>query len=270
MVNKLSDIVDKINEGKPLSIVRMGNVEAQQMLSESLHEQLKTNAGFFGNDEDLKKWKSKYLKSLLSADCNLRVISCPSFVVCDLVLTKLNLYVPTLPYMEKIEFWWGFINNIKTNKIGFVSYFKKDIERQVSKLPWIFPKKKDKVWSNKNTNDWKFIYSENTIEGNEPKDKSWFDVFDDLVKRTLKEDCDIYFISCGCYGLPLCDELKKAGKQAIYIGGILQLLFGLKGKRWDNRENINCYYNKYWTYPQTKPKNFIRIENGCYWGHEEK
>jgi len=266
MVNKLSDIVDLINEGKPLSIIRMGNVEAHQMLKDEPHDQLKTNAGFFGNEEELKQWKKKYFESLVNADCSLRVFTCNSFIVCDLVVSKLNLYIPTLPYIEKVEFWWGLINNVNSNKIGFVSYFKKDMERQVSKLPWIYPKKKDRVYCNKETKDWRFIFSENTIEGNAPTDKSWFEVFDDLLQRSLKEDCDIYFISCGCYGLPLCNELKKAGKQAIYIGGILQLLFGLKGKRWDDRGCINCYFNKYWCYPSTKPKNFSKIENGCYWG----
>jgi len=266
-INKLSDIIKYVNSPQPLSIVRMGNVEAQQMLSEDIYSKIKTNAGFFG--DDIKKWKAMFLKSLINADLNLRVYTCPSFVVCDQVISKLNIFIPTLPYIEKVEFWFSLINAIQSDKIGFVSYFKKDIERQVSKLKWIYPHKKDKAHCRKNTSQWRFIYSENTIAGNEPKDKTWFDVLDDLVARCLSQDCDIYFISCGCYGLILCDRLKEAGKKAIYIGGLLQLLFGLKGKRWDERDEIKQYYNKYWIYPQTKPEGWDSIEGGCYWDGKE-
>ena len=265
-INKLSDIVKHINSNAPLSIVRMGNVEAQQMLSDKLFSQMKTNAGFFGDDNDLKKWKSMFMKALVNANLNLRVYTCHSFLVCDKVTQKLNLWIPTLPYIEKVEFWFSLLNAIKTEKIGFVSYFKKDIERQISKMKWIYPPRKDKAHLRVSTRSWKIIYSENTIEGNQPKDKSWFDVLDDLVERCLAQDCDVYFISCGCYGLILCDRLKEAGKKAIYIGGLLQLLFGLKGKRWDEREEINEYYNKYWVYPNTKPQGWDKIEGGCYWG----
>ena len=112
----------------------------------------------------------------------------------------------------------------------------------------------------------KFIFSENTIQGNEPDDMTFEEVFNDLLQRSLDADCDVYLISCGCYGIALCNELKKQGKRAIYVGGILQLLFGLKGQRWDSRSEINIHYNKYWKYPSKKPTNATMVEGGCYWG----
>ncbi len=40
------------------------------------------------------------------------------------------------------------------------------------------------------------------------------------------------------------------GKQAIHLGGCLQILFGLKGRRWDEEEpDIVAMYNDYWHYP---------------------
>ena len=33
-------------------------------------------------------------------------------------------------------------------------------------------------------------------------------------------------------------RLKKAGKKTIHLGGSTQILFGIKGKRWDSRENF--------------------------------
>jgi hypothetical protein len=57
---------------------------------------------------------------------------------------------------------------------------------------------------------------------------------------------------------------KKEKISNIY-GGNLQLLFGIKGKRWENSKNIK--FNEHWTYPldEDKPKNYKKIEGGCYW-----
>ena len=260
MINRFTNLINELNRDKALSIIRLGNVEATQMLTEELYPQMETNAGFFGDIIELKKWKKKMLMALLSADCNLRVITCSSFYVCDDVLTRLNIFIPTLPYIEDIAFWVTLINNIKTDRLGFVSYFTEDMSSQMKKLDLIHDKHKIKV----STKNWKFIYSKNTIKGNEPIDKTYEDVYNDLLERCLYADCDVYFLSCGCYGVPLCDDLKKKGKKAIYVGGFLQLLFGIRGKRWNDREVISQYFNKNWIYPSIKPKNGDLVESWCY------
>jgi len=266
MINRFDNLVNALNGKDPLSIVRLGNVEAHDMLMKNgkIYSQMYTNAGFFGDEKENSKWKSMVLKALMNADVNLRVVTCDSFWVCDDVLTQLNLFIPTLPYVEDLAYYVTLINNIRTNNIGIVSYFKKDIERQLPKMDWIHKKRP----ITNNYRKWKIIKSENTIKGNEPKDKTWSDVYDDLLKRCLEADCDIYFLSCGCYGLPLCNDLKKAGKKAYYVGGFLQLLFGLKGNRWKDRKVVTQYYNKHWRFPEEKPKNCANVENGCYWGKE--
>ena len=262
MINRFDNLVNALNEKKPLSIIRLGNVESNNMLMKNgkIYEKMYTNAGFFGDEDDNKKWKCMMIKALLNADVNLRVISCNSFFVCDDVLTQLNIFLPTLPYIEDIAFYISLLNNLNTSNIGFVSYFKKDIERQLPKMKWIHNKKP----LTNDCRDWKIIKSENTIAGNEPKDKKWLDVYKDLLKRCLEADCDIYFLSCGCYGLPLCNDLKLAGKKAYYVGGFLQLLFGLKGHRWDDRKVVNQYYNNNWRYPSEQPQNAHLVESWCY------
>ena len=49
----------------------------------------------------------------------------------------------------------------------------------------------------------------------------------------MKIDFDVAIIGCGAYGFPLAAKLKQAGKQAIHLAGATQLLFGIKGKRWE-------------------------------------
>ena len=47
----------------------------------------------------------------------------------------------------------------------------------------------------------------------------------------------------------------------------VKILFGIKGKRWEEIDYIAKYINEYYVYPEdsTKPKGYEKIENGCYW-----
>ena len=266
MINRLINLIQCLNKDKPLSVIRLGNVEATQLLdTNNIFNQMKTNAGFFGNQTQLKKWSNDCMRALMTADCTLMVFSCPSFQVIDSVITKYNLFIPTLPYIEDVSFWVSLINQLNTNKFCFVSYFAKQMEQQAQLLNWIFPNKTN---YKKSSADWKFVECENTIAGNEPTDKTFDEVLEELFQDCLKQDSDIYLLSCGCYGLPLQYKLKEAGKKSIYIGGMLQLLFGIKGKRFDEREIHKQHYNKYWKYPIRKPKNAHLVEGACYWGEE--
>jgi hypothetical protein len=93
-----------------------------------------------------------------------------------------------------------------------------------------------------------------------------------------KADFDICLIGCGAYGFPLAAHVKRMGKKAFHIGGSLQLLFGIKGKRWEvndphyelGNDNIIDYYslpNEYWVRPleEEKPANHSKVEDSCYW-----
>lgn len=99
---------------------------------------------------------------------------------------------------------------------------------------------------------------------------SWFDAFDKMKEDIGKLDFDIALLGCGAYGMPLGAFIKnELSKQAIHIGGTLQLLFGIKGKRWEGNgyDYENKLYNEYWIRPtdDLKPQNYKDVENGCYW-----
>jgi UDP-arabinose 4-epimerase len=60
---------------------------------------------------------------------------------------------------------------------------------------------------------------------------------------------------------------------AIAMGGGSQLLFGLKGHRWDTHSVLSKLYNKNWMYPleEDTPENAKTIEmGGPYWGPKQK
>ena len=59
----------------------------------------------------------------------------------------------------------------------------------------------------------------------------------------------------------------KMNISVLYIGGALQLFFGIIGKRWFTNKDILTLMNDEWVRPDLtdKPDNFTKVEKGCYW-----
>lgn len=102
--------------------------------------------------------------------------------------------------------------------------------------------------------------------------KNWFDALQWMKNEMDKTDYDICLIGCGAYGFPLAAHAKRQGKKAVHIGGSLQLLFGIRGARWENPHYNETYnyatlMNEYWVKPDEneKPKNAQQVEGACYW-----
>ena len=108
--------------------------------------------------------------------------------------------------------------------------------------------------------------------------KDWFEALKWMEDQISKIDFDIAIIGCGAYGLPLAAHIKRLGKKAIHLGGGSQLLFGIKGKRWDNNgyhwqnlpqlnTNYSQLYNNFWIRPNQNetPASAQKVEGACYW-----
>ncbi|WP_275353744.1 hypothetical protein [Klebsiella pneumoniae] len=78
--------------------------------------------------------------------------------------------------------------------------------------------------------------------------KNWFEALE-KCKAISKIDFDVAIIGCGAYGLPLASFVKNLGKQSIHLAGWTQVLFGIKGKRWDDLPQISKFYNDHWIRP---------------------
>tara|TARA_B100000424_G_scaffold244013_1_gene213996 strand:- start:20545 stop:22251 length:1707 start_codon:yes stop_codon:yes gene_type:complete len=85
----------------------------------------------------------------------------------------------------------------------------------------------------------------------------------------IKDSFDVALCSCGGYGNLVCSSIYKMNKSAIYVGGVLQMYFGIYGQRWidENPDVLTLYKNTHWTRPnqEEKPNGFTQIENNCYW-----
>ena len=81
------------------------------------------------------------------------------------------------------------------------------------------------------------------------------------------EDFDVALIGCGAAGIPLASHVKRLGKIGIHMGGPVQILFGIKGRRWDNRIFFRNFYNQSWVrpLPEEKPPESETVDGGGYW-----
>lgn len=105
--------------------------------------------------------------------------------------------------------------------------------------------------------------------GRDSRFASWFQVLDYMYEECMKKEFDIALVGCSTFSMPLVIKLKEAGKQAIQTGADLQLLFGIKGKRWDNRLDLDLY-TEHWVYlPQETQLGDVNVidhvEGGAYW-----
>jgi hypothetical protein len=102
---------------------------------------------------------------------------------------------------------------------------------------------------------------------------NWFQALDYMKNELDKINYDICLIGCGAYGFPIAAYVKRQGKKAIHLGGVLQLYFGIKGKRWElprykgSQNDYSTLFNDYWVRPleEEKPKAANNVESACYW-----
>ena len=253
----LSEARKIFKNAKGVSFVRVGEVELRSLIYDD-NKMMYSNAGFYGDNDALLSWKKKYMSSIVNADLLMNVYTCNSFTITSKLLMDVGLFKDTIPYWEEdLSFWLDVLDDMADIKqeIGIISYFADEMKSQQKHL--------DKIHNRKISNKFSYIQTYNTCGGGPHKD--FFETLEIMKKKIDKSTADYFLVSCGCYGLLLCDYIKDKGKNAIYVGGQLQLLFGLKGARWDERKNISKLYNKYWKYPNKKPKNYKTIEGGCYW-----
>ena len=97
--------------------------------------------------------------------------------------------------------------------------------------------------------------------------KSWETAVTDVVARVMEQNADIILIGCGGLGMIIGHELRIRGKVCIVMGGAIQVLFGIKGRRWQNHSIISTFWNDAWVWPRLEdtPGGADEVEGGCYW-----
>lgn len=115
----------------------------------------------------------------------------------------------------------------------------------------------------------KTVKAVQSLAGEKMPYRDWFEALDHMKAEIDGTDYDIAIIGAGAYGMPLAGHVKRAGKKAVHLGGVVQLLFGIVGRRWEDFlvwPYMNLF-NEHWVRPGAgeRPKNAQIVEGACYW-----
>jgi hypothetical protein len=100
-----------------------------------------------------------------------------------------------------------------------------------------------------------------------PQYPDWFAALDGMCRQMEAVPFDAAIVGAGAWSIPLVAHAKALGAWAIHLGGVAQILFGIKGRRWERNERIMAFCNEAWVRPSGSetPQNIQAIEGGCYW-----
>lgn len=263
-------IREYLGSDEPFAVVRGGATEmrcieeylSKGVFSEKIKQEISTLSGVFSNDtEALKRFCDLYISSMSNADLiSLWGVGAESTVVHKYCR---NSEFTELHSLEPYYFSKPWSSALKGKKVLIVHPFKESIEKQYGRRAELFPGT-DILPEFESI---QCIRAVQTIAGEKSEYKTWFDALKYMKSEIANADFDTAIIGAGAYGLPLTVYCKEIGKQAIQMSGATQILFGIKGKRWDEHPVISKLYNDAWVRPSEAeiPKQQKKVEGGSYW-----
>lgn len=291
----VSEIVSRaINDEKPFMLSRFGAVEIEAVwhylgVTSSKHNILKyikgmvpgwwwnegnrrcmtDNAGFFpATDENMLRFGEIMIESMQEIDILTSWQNKEYFFKDYLHCKEYINYIQIDPFWATLP--WTY--SLKGKIVLVIHPFAKEIEYQ-------YHTNRDKLFKNpKVLPEFTLITLQavQSIGGND-NFHDWFEALDYMKNKISETNFDVCLLGCGAYGMPLAAYVKSLGKQAIHIGGSLQLLFGIRGARWENTnygsqithsdDRYTKLFNRYWIRPfsTSQVSNAEKVDNGCYW-----
>jgi hypothetical protein len=276
-------ILKSLDEGKGALIGRHGTIELTTMLlyehTNTLDKQrlpiLEKNAGIFPKTQEaVTEWIKAYREASESADVMAAGWYAP---LAKAELHFLEKIAPSVhlaplralePYYLPDDACW--MRALEDQSVAVVSSFTSSMSTQL-------PYRKD-IWIDRpnmlpTSVKWSFVrsyYSPALAKGRchwQDGINSWKDAVDYLEASVLQTGAKICLIGCGGLAMPLAARLKQKGVICIVLGGAIQILFGIKGKRWEKHPFISTLFTEEWIYPRDDeiPNGSEEVEGGCYW-----
>jgi hypothetical protein len=270
-------IAQLIKLGRPLMISRLGAVElsclrfylekrctTDKPFNEKIRFQMSNNAGFFPvDDASLDTFSKLFLDKLKQVDIMGVWFNKYEDVICNEHCKDADLV--ELGCLEPFSFTNPWSALLAGKKVLIIHPFVESIRKQYTEKRRVLFASPDVLPDF----ELKTIKAVQSIAGTKVDYATWFDGYHYMCDEIAKVDFDICLIGAGAYGLPLASFVKQLGKQAIHMGGMTQILFGIKGKRWEElySDTIATLFNEHWIRPSPEetPSRKDKVENGCYW-----
>jgi len=228
--------------------------------SDNFKRRMKTEAGFFPSDEE---YLVRFGKLMLKESQNVDILG--SWCVEELYISEYIKQAKKVkltdlePYYHKNP--WSEV--LAGKKILVIHPFAETIKRQYANSKVLF--KDNRILPSFDLKTYKPVQSiaDEEIE----KYKDWFEALEKMQDDIKGIDFDIAIIGAGAYGFVLASFVKKIGKKSVHLGGATQVLFGIKGRRWEENPFFQTLFNEYWIRPaeDERPRGFQKVEDGCYW-----
>ena len=288
-------ILDVLSKNEPCMIGRFGSSEMEALLNyigikfqkrnvlkyitnrqlkwwwdKDMMRHTETNTGFFpSNSENLSRFGELLLKDATQLD----VLG--SWLTGEKYIRHLYPNIPEikLPLIEPFHSSNPWTRWLKNKDVVVVHPFAESIKSQY--------KKRELLFSNPDIlpefKSLRIIPAVQSLGGVDNGFKDWFEALEWMKSELDKHAYDIVLIGCGAYGFHLAAHAKRTGHKAVHLGGVLQLLFGIKGRRWEKvfpcekwgmpSDSYIKFFNEYWVRPTKNetPLFADKIENACYW-----
>jgi len=261
-------IAEALRSQRPVLVGRLGSVEARLLgearfgrFSRVTRREAHRNAGLFPTYPEALEVAAARLGSALQAVDLLALWDSP-------YQARLTAQLKPLPErcgLAALEPWWQadpWSAALAGRRVLVVHPFAQSIQSQWQRRERLFP-----GTAVLPEFDLQVLQPPVTLAGATAGFASWTDALDDLIARTQERDFDVALMGCGAYGLPLAAAIKAMGRPAVQLGGALQLLFGIRGRRWEAMPPFAALMNEHWVrpLPEETPKTSAQVDGGCYW-----
>ena len=267
-------IYNGLISGKPFLAARFGDaelralvytLEADMCIRSTFPQYIKTamhrNAGFFPTDD---KYLIEFGHLLWESSKEVDVFGVWYNLLEDYVIhnTAPNSQLVELEGLEPYRSSSPWSRALKGKRVLVVHPFEESIKHQFAVKEKLF--KDPNVLPDFELLTYKAIQ---TNAGGICECETWFDALEKMYNDIKLMNFDVAIIGCGAYGLPLAAKLKKLNKQVIHLAGATQIMFGIRGARWDARPEMQKFFNEYWVRPSKdeRPKDAQNVEGACYW-----
>ena len=104
------------------------------------------------------------------------------------------------------------------------------------------------------------------LAGSRPPFDTWFAALHHMIAQIELVEFDVALIGADAYGLPPAAHVRRSGRTAVHMGGALQILFGIKGRRRDAIPEISRRYDQHWVRPgrDEQVSGSQSVEGGCH------
>ena len=273
--------------GKPFIIPRVAGVEnnvallgvnleqSGEPVDESqldiMRQVMKNNAGIRIDGADgIKLYSRLYLRAFRKSssyfwwtpwgNVGIHIVDSQNFIAANFPAERID--AKTLDVFHSIERGpWTLA--LRGKRLLIVSPFEESLRTQIGK--------REKIYGIDLFPDCEFVFAKPPQTQGDCESREFQHELADFVEnlQKIRDTFDVALCSCGGYGNLVCAALHDMGKSAIYVGGVLQMYFGIYGERWvrERPDVLALYKNEHWVRPreEERPTGYEKVESQCYW-----